>query len=218
MVHAVLFDLDDTLYNSTALAKSARKAALRAMVNEGLDIDVISGYKKLMRIVRKYGSNYAEHFNRFLEKTLGHVEYKLLASAVIAYHNTKFAYIRPFDDTVPTLIGLIERGKRLGIVTNGVAIKQWEKILRLGLEHFFECVIVSSEVGCKKPSQEIYTQALKKLDLPANEVLMVDNKPEDLKGAQEIGMKTVLIARAKDQTYTPKITTLSEILRIIREY
>ncbi|RLF94030.1 haloacid dehalogenase, partial [Thermococci archaeon] len=193
MIKSVVFDLDDTLYNSTALSESARKSALKAMVNEGLDIDLKKGYEDLMRIVKRYGSNYSEHFNRFLEEKLGYVDYKFLASGVIAYHNTKFAYIRPFDDTVPTLIKLVKRKKKLGIVTNGVPVKQWEKILRLGLEHFFEFVIISSEVKYEKPSPKIYEIALERLDLPPEEALMVDNKIEDLKGAKNVGMKTVLI-------------------------
>ncbi|MCD6467580.1 MAG: TIGR02253 family HAD-type hydrolase [Methanomicrobia archaeon] len=215
MIKSVVFDLDDTLYNSTALSESARKSALKAMVNEGLDIDLKKGYEDLMRIVKRYGSNYSEHFNRFLEEKLGYVDYKFLASGVIAYHNTKFAYIRPFDDTVPTLIKLVKRKKKLGIVTNGVPVKQWEKILRLGLEHFFEFVIISSEVKYEKPSPKIYEIALEKLDLPPEEALMVDNKIEDLKGAKNVGMKTVLIARVKDAEYAPKIKKLSEILNFV---
>lgn len=215
MIKSVVFDLDDTLYNSTALSKSARRAALKAMINEGLDIDLKKGYEDLMRIVKRYGSNYSEHFNRFLEEKLGYVDYKFLASGVIAYHNTKFAYIRPFDDTIPTLIELVKRKKKLGIVTNGVSVKQWEKILRLGLEHFFEFVIISSEVKYEKPSPKIYEIALERLDLPPEEVLMADNKIEDLKGAKDVGMKTVLITRVKDAEYTPKIKKLSEILNFI---
>jgi len=215
MIKSVVFDLDDTLYNSTALSESARKSALKAMINEGLDIDLKKGYEDLMRIVKRYGSNYSEHFNRFLEEKLGYVDYKFLASGVIAYHNTKFAYIRPFDDTVPTLIKLVKRKKKLGIVTNGVPVKQWEKILRLGLEHFFEFVIISSEVKYEKPSPKIYEIALERLDLPPEEALMVDNKIEDLKGAKNVGMKTVLIARVKDAEYAPKIKKLSEILNFV---
>ncbi|RLF96817.1 haloacid dehalogenase [Thermococci archaeon] len=215
MIKSVVFDLDDTLYNSTALSESARKSALKAMINEGLDIDLKKGYEDLMRVVKRYGSNYSEHFNRFLEEKLGYVDYKFLASGVIAYHNTKFAYIRPFDDTVPTLIKLVKRKKKLGIVTNGVPVKQWEKILRLGLEHFFEFVIISSEVKYEKPSPKIYEIALERLDLPPEEALMVDNKIEDLKGAKNVGMKTVLIARVKDAEYAPKIKKLSEILNFV---
>ena len=215
MIKSVLFDLDDTLYNSTALSESARKSALKAMINEGLDIDLKKGYEDLIKIVKRYGSNYPEHFNRFLEEKLGYIDYKLLASGVIAYHNTKFAYIRPFDDTVPTLIELVKRKKKLGIVTNGVSIKQWEKILRLGLEHFFECVVISSEIGYDKPSKEIYRIAIEKLNISPEEVLMVDNKVEDLKGAEGVGMRTVLMARVKDAEYTPKIKKLSEILSLI---
>lgn len=215
MIKSVVFDLDDTLYNSTALSESARRAALKAMINEGLDIDLKKGYEDLMRIVKRYGSNYSEHFNRFLAEKLGYVNYKFLASGVIAYHNTKFAYIRPFDDTIPTLIELVKRKKKLGIVTNGVSVKQWEKILRLGLEHFFEFVIISSEVRYEKPSPKIYEIALERLDLPPEEVLMVDNKIEDLKGAKDVGMKTVLITRIKDAEYTPKIKKLSEILNFM---
>ena len=44
---------------------------------------------------------------------------------------------------------------------------------------------------------------------------MVDNKVEDLKGAEEMGMRTVLMARVKDAEYTPKIKKLSEILSLI---
>lgn len=215
MIKSVVFDLDDTLYNSTALSESARRAALKAMINEGLDIDFKKGYEDLIRIVKRYGSNYSEHFNRFLEEKLGYVDYKFLASGVIAYHNTKFAYIRPFDDTVPTLIELVKRKKKLGIVTNGVSVKQWEKILRLGLEHFFEFVIISSEVKYEKPSPKIYEIALERLNLSPTEVLMVDNKIEDLKGAKNVGMKTVLIARVKDVEYAPKIKKLSEILNFM---
>jgi len=215
MIKSVVFDLDDTLYNSTALSESARRAALKAMINEGLDIDLKKGYVDLMRIVKRYGSNYSEHFNRFLEEKLGHVDYKFLASGVIAYHNTKFAYIRPFDDTIPTLIELVKRKKKLGIITNGVSVKQWEKILRLGLEHFFEFVIISSEAKYEKPSPKVYEIALERLDLPPEEVLMVDNKIEDLKGAKDVGMKTVLITRIKDAEYTPKIKKLSEILNFM---
>ncbi len=215
MIQAVLFDLDDTLHNSTALSARARKAALRAMRGEGLDINVEKGYMELMEIVRKYGSNYPHHLDRFLERKLGHVDHKLLASAVIAYHNTKFAYIRPFDDAVPTLIELARWGKTMGIVTNGVAIKQWEKILRLGLEHFFASVVVSSEVQCEKPSPKIYKTALEQLDVPPEEAMMVDNNPRDLQGAEKIGMHTVLMARVKDAEFSPKIKTLSELLDLI---
>jgi len=56
----------------------------------------------------------------------------------------------------------------------------------------FNVVIVSCDVGFRKPNPKIYRLALKKLKLPADRCLFVDNQEWNIKPAKKIGMKTIL--------------------------
>ncbi|MFQ5892046.1 MAG: TIGR02253 family HAD-type hydrolase [Candidatus Methanofastidiosia archaeon] len=214
MIQAICFDLDDTLYNSTELSKRARVAAISEMINEGLNLELEEGYKILKEIVLKRGSNYSKHFNDFLYHITGKTDYRILSAGIIAYHNTKFAYIRPFKDTIPTLIHLREVGLKLAIITNGRPEKQWEKILRLSLQHFFDYVFISELVGFEKPDSRIYEFALKEMGIEPENALMIDDKAKDLKGALELGMKSVLIGKSS-QDVDFEIKKLSDIFEVL---
>ncbi|MHC1604759.1 MAG: TIGR02253 family HAD-type hydrolase [Candidatus Methanofastidiosia archaeon] len=221
MITAIFFDLDDTLYNSTGLAKLARGAAINAMIEEGLDISPGEGYDKLLEIVKKTGSNYHGHFDILVKNAVGKKDYKIISAGIIGYHNTKFANMRPFDDTIQTLIDLKIRGYNLHVITNGKAVKQWEKILRLGLEHFFNNVVISEVVGCSKPNKEIYEKALEIARCKADKSLFVDNDPDSIMGAKQCGMHTVLMNRLKKARANKycdfEVKSLSELREIVKK-
>ena len=206
MIKAVFFDLDDTLHNTTRLAKLARRAAMQAMTDKGLPMSADDASIALMGIIRTRGSNYPHHFDILVEEAMGEKNDKIVAAGIIAYHNTKFANMSPYRDSTPTLIRLKQMGLSLNIITNGRSIKQWEKILRLGLEAFFDHVIISENVGHSKPTPEIYTIALSLARCEPEEALFVDNSAECIKGAKDVGMTTVLM----DRTHTDTITSSSD--------
>jgi putative hydrolase of the HAD superfamily len=81
----VIFDIDDTLFDTTALVKKARMNAVDAMVKSGVALKSEPVYNSLRKIVAKYGANYDQHFDRLLE-LLGH-EYdpKIIAAGIVAY-------------------------------------------------------------------------------------------------------------------------------------
>lgn len=90
------------------------------------------------------------------------------------------------------MIRLKELGYELGIITDGNPVKQWEKILRLELDDFFEHVIISDFEGVKKPHPKIFKKALKAFNVKPEEALMVgDRLYSDIYGAKRVGMKTV---------------------------
>jgi putative hydrolase of the HAD superfamily len=224
-VKAVLFDIDDTLFDSTTLAKMARMNAIRAMIECGLPIkNVQKGYSLLMKIVEKYGSNYDEHFDRLLE-TLGCTrDPKIIAAGIVAYHDTKLGYIKPNPDVIPTLIALRDEGCKLGIVSNGRSVKQWEKLIRLGLHHFFDAVIISEDAGSEKPHSKIFRVATEKLGFkPKKTVYVGDDLEIDVLGANKAGLISVRVIKQKDEEtisnkdMQPKftITKISELLAII---
>ncbi|RLG56861.1 MAG: haloacid dehalogenase [Candidatus Hydrothermarchaeota archaeon] len=197
MVLAVFFDIDDTLYDSTKLTTTARRNSIRAMIDAGLKGDEDEIFEILQKIIKKYGSNYPKHYDELLKELGLPWNPKIIAAGVVAYEHTKAGFLKPFPGVVPTLLKLKNKYK-LGVISNGLAVKQWEKLVALGLHHFFEVVVTSQEVGYEKPQKEIFEIAIKKLKLKPEQCIMVGDRLDiDIAGAKLAGMKTIRIKKGK---------------------
>jgi len=223
-VKAVLFDIDDTLFDSTKLAKMARRNAIKAMMDAGLPLkNLQTGYRLLMSIVKQCGPNYDHHFDRLVEALGCERNPAVVDAGVVAYHNAKLTYLRPDPDVVPTLKALTGSGYKLGIVSNGRTVKQWEKINRMGLQSYFQTVVISEDVGCEKPDPKIYKVALAKLHVsPENAIYVGDHPETDILGANRAGMISVEILRKRSSAAVHKgekprftIKRFSELLSIL---
>ncbi len=194
MIKAVFFDIDDTLYDTSGFAELARKAALSTMIDAGLPLSHKEAYSLLREIIKEKGSNYDKHFNVLTKRVYGEEKPLLIALGMITYHNVKFALLRLFPDTMSTLIHLKKNNYQLGVISNGLTIKQWEKLIRLGLYHFFDDVVTSQEAGFEKPDRKIFQMALDRIGCQANKSVMVGNKfSEDILGATNTGMSAILV-------------------------
>ena len=194
MIKAVFFDIDDTLYDTSGFAELARKAALSTMIDAGLPLSHKEAYSLLREIINEKGSNYDKHFNVLTKRVYGEEKPLLIALGMITYHNVKFALLRLFPDTMSTLIHLKKNNYQLGVISNGLTIKQWEKLIRLGLYHFFDDVVTSQEAGSEKPDRKIFQMALERMGCQANKSVMVGNKfSDDIIGATNAGMSAILV-------------------------
>ncbi len=192
MIKVVFFDLDDTVVDTSRLAEMARRNAIENMVRHGLPVDFDTAYSELLELINEYGSNFNRHFDYLLRRLDLPSNPKWVAAGVIAYHNTKFAYLRTVRGVRRVLLDLQRSGYRLGIITDGDPIKQWEKILRLELDAYFDEVFISDYLGVKKPHPKIFRKALRKMGVGPEEALMVgDRLYSDVYGAKKVGMKTV---------------------------
>lgn len=224
-IKAIFFDIDNTLYDSTLQVEMARNNAIKAMIEAGLDVDEKKATNELKRIVKSYGSNYTLHYNKLVQKFNSKENPHIIAAGIVAYHNTKLAHLTPFPETIPTLLELRDLGYRLGIITDGKAIKQWEKLIRLGIQHFFDTVVISEYAGNEKPNEKIFRLALKNIKCKAEEAMMVgDRLDKDISGANKIGMVTVKISKGKYRDQKPRtkseepaylISNLKEILAVL---
>jgi putative hydrolase of the HAD superfamily len=200
MKKAVFFDIDDTMYDTSGFAKRARKAALNAMIDAGLPLSPDEAYDLLREIIKEKGSNYDKHLNVLTKRVFGEEKPLLIALGMITYHNVKFALLRLFPETMSTLIHLKARGYHLGVISNGITIKQYEKLVRLGLYHFFDSVITSQEAGVEKPDIAIFELAIKTMGCKAENSVMIGNSfNDDVLGAIDAGMSAVfLTTKLKD--------------------
>lgn len=81
---------------------------------------------------------------------------------------------------------------RLALVTNGLSDVQRTRIERLDLTKYFDVVVISAEVGCAKPSIEIFDRAFERLGSPSKKsALMVgDSLSSDIQGGTNYGIAT----------------------------
>ncbi len=61
----------------------------------------------------------------------------------------------------------------------------------------FNLVLVSCDLGVRKPSKEFFRLAIKRSKTPANEILFIDNRQWNLKPAKSLGIKTILFKNNK---------------------
>ena len=93
------------------------------------------------------------------------------------------------------LIKQAQQQRKVGLISNFTHAPVIYKSLRkLGIGEFFNAVVVSEEVGWRKPSGKIFGDALSKLQVQANEAVYIGDSPiEDIKGAKDAGLKTVFV-------------------------
>lgn len=194
MDKAIFFDIDGTLLDTPSFAELARKAAIDVMIENGLPSTKNEAYELLKEIIVEKGSNYSKHFNVLTKMICGKENHLLIALGMITYHNVKFALLRPFPKTMEVLVYLKNKGYKLGVISNGITIKQWEKLVRLDIHYFFDEVITSEEVGFEKPEKEIFEEAMDRMECSAENSLMIGNKVEiDIMGAVHAGMSAILV-------------------------
>ena len=193
-VKAVLFDLDNTLMDFLRMKTMSCEAAITAMIDAGLPLDKEKAMATLWKLYQKHGIEYPTIFQKFLLETLGRVDYKILASGIIAYRRVKAGFTEPYPYVLQTLIRLRERGYRLAVVSDAPRMKAWLRLAGMGISDFFDAVITMDDAGGKlKPDPRPYKSALEKLGLKPAEVIFVgDNPNRDILGAKRLGIRTVL--------------------------
>ena len=191
MIKAVVFDLDNTLLDFMKMKHIAVKAAVSSMIFSGLDIDQDVAIKKIYSIYDSQGYEYQEVFDSFLKDTIGKIDYKILASGIIAYKKAKESSLMLYKNVDETLLSLTRMGLKLGVISDAPSREAWVRICSVNLEHTFDAVITLHDKGIHKPSPEPFKEAIKSLDVKAQETLMVGDWPErDIIGAKNVGMKT----------------------------
>lgn len=110
--------------------------------------------------------------------------------ALLDAHSASLAGAAELPPDHRALVTGLSRAYRLGIVSNFDWTPTARRILdREGLAGLFEAVIVSADVGWRKPKAAIFEAALGRLGLAPREALFVGDRPEiDVLGAKAAGM------------------------------
>lgn len=101
----------------------------------------------------------------------------------------KAAYV-PRDDMFSMAASLQENGYRTAVLSN-TEVHAMEYFHQLRYD-MFDVLVFSCAEGVKKPGRKIYELTLKKLSSQPEQSVFIDDKPEYINGAKEVGINTVL--------------------------
>lgn len=200
-VKAIFFDLDNTLYDYNSSSDYSKNKVFSYLLNMYPHLkreDILSGYEKIIQdAVKKeakglYGAwDRRERFSKLL-LSVGLKDDGLPKKLVTIFAEARAESSKPYPDAHDVLNKLREKYV-LGVITNGPSVYQREEISLLKLETYFSHILISEEIGFRKPEKEIFQIAVKKAGCRPEEAVMVgDNPREDIESAKNLGMKTVL--------------------------
>ena len=126
--------------------------------------------------------------------------------------------LAPFDDSIPTLNVLRERGVTVGMISN--IDQPGDQIAsNVGLSEHLDLVVTSGEVGVEKPNPEIFWAALERAGAEPGDAMHVGDQPaSDVAGALRAGIAPVLLDRDgihRSYDRCPRIETLGELLPLV---
>lgn len=126
------------------------------------------------------------------------------------------AVLELFDEVVQTLEALRSRGVRMAVVSDA-----WPNLPQLhadlGIEGYFEAYAISAVLGCRKPDPRMYRHASDALGLEPAACMFIDDDPELVRAALELGYQGRWMRRAgsgRGDAPVPVVTSLAELIEL----
>lgn len=177
---ALLFDLDGTLINSMPLHN---KAWLETLKDHGADVDI----QFLLDTAGMSSLRIVSILNEQLGKSL---------DPVAVSRDKRDRYLMHLDEvkTVPALMEIVEEYYQklpMGIITGGSHEVVDMLLPKLGIDHYFDCVVCSDDTKRGKDSVGPYQLAAQLLKVDVKKALFFDDGDVGLKGAMLAGMDVI---------------------------
>lgn len=210
MVQVIAFDFGGTLFSTAkmgAFTPTMTDAFIEHLIQElgcshTYAQTIFESYTNAWKSRRASGGDLPEKETSsldLLQLALSEVAAKLDKKQMVAllneFHSKESGLFTPFNGVVESLPILAEQGYRLCVVSNN----PWAEAIRAsfrsyGIASIFERLIISCDVGYRKPHRQIFAELLTQVNVPASEILFVgDSYVHDIKTPKKLGMKTCLV-------------------------
>lgn len=215
-MEAFIFDLDNTLVERQETLKSFIQSLYKTHLS-----DYMSEEEVIQFVVKEDKFGYRDKLELF-EVIVQELPWKtkLTLEQFTDYWYYHFPrHAQPMEMLYETLQEIKRKNKKIGLITNGKVRTQLTKLEQLKIKYYFDSIVISEEVGIKKPHSHIFQLVLDRLKVKSDESVYIGDHPKnDIYGARQLGMKTVW-----KQSYVPwdesleiepdyKINKLSEII------
>ncbi len=135
-----------------------------------------------------------------------------LVEKLVGMWNKNKLLAKLYPDTIQVLEELKKRGYKLGLISNTDFASVESLLDKFDMRKYFDAVHLSYKTGYLKTDKESFEGLLKDLHVKRDEALMVgDSIVTDVEGAQNAGIKAILIDRRDRREYEEKIKDLTEL-------
>lgn len=185
----VIFDLDDTLYSEKDYVRSGFEQISRHYVNienmaDKLWASFENGEKAIDTVLKKEGL--------FSPETV---------SCCLDIYRNHYPDITIYPEAEELLYALQNSGIRLGMITDGRPEGQRAKIKALGIERYFEKIIITDELGgvdFRKPNTKAFEEMQKHFNTPYSSMVYIgDNPKKDFIAPKKLKMNSVYFKNPK---------------------
>ena len=215
MYKAIIFDLDNTLYDYTACNGIARGK----LAKRGSEIFAVTPeeflrvYDEANKAVKQRMGDSASCHNRILyaqgtvEKLGGNLV-TLTPELYNIYWDTLLEVMELYPGSLDFIKEAKEKGCRIGICTDMTAHIQYRKLAKMGLAPYIDAIVTSEEMGVEKPHAAMFHACLDKLKTKSHETIYIgDSYERDIKGSSQVGITPVWFVA--DHPYTPHENVLT---------
>lgn len=193
MVKAVVFDLDDTLISEKEYIKSGYRH-IAGIIEDRFAMDKNQVFDDLISLFKLSPLNV---FNRLYDKY--QIEYtKEMILDLVKEYRGHLPDIQFYNDVIPCLSELKKFGVKIGIITDGYAIAQRQKLKAIQADEYFDEIIVTDELGRDywKPHPKAFELMKERFKVNFDEMIYVGDNPEkDFYISKTYPIKTVRILR-----------------------
>lgn len=199
MIKAVIFDIDNTLYNFDAAHEKAIDALSAYSEKElGISREELSRLNaQMLKTCRERMGDVAAIHNRTIrfqyileQKGLPLHPHVLKMDAI--YWDTLIGAMTISAGALETMRFLKEQQIRIGIGTDMTSRVQFRKLTELGLLPYIDFFVSSEEAGVEKPHPGLFALCVKKAGCEAQDCLFVgDNLEKDVLGAMDAGLRAL---------------------------
>ena len=219
MRKTIVFDLDDTLYKEIDYVFSGF-SIVADFISKNIDEEKTS-------ILTELKSWYQKNQNPF-ENLISQYGLEYSLSEILDVYRNHEPDIVVDEETLKTLYKIKSNKDSIGLITDGRSIQQRNKIKSLGLDSFFNDIIISEEFGSEKPAIANYSYFMEENDLENTKFIYVgDNIEKDFISPNKLGWTTICLKdngqnihkqnfKLEDE-YLPKhiVTNIQDIIPII---
>ena len=219
MVKAVIFDLDNTLYdyektNDLAMKELAKIGASLFDVSEEKFLQVYDEAKSFVKQHICVGQAsqhnrifYAQRTAEIFGKGQAHLPLKLYN----AYWDNFIEHIELYDGALDFLRELKSHEIRLAVCTDMTAHIQYRKLERLGIADIIDCMVTSEEAGVEKPSPIMFHLTLDKTGTHSSDTIYIgDSFERDIIGAQNVAMQAVWFTAGRTEKSPEDVLNVSD--------
>ncbi|MEL7533620.1 MAG: YjjG family noncanonical pyrimidine nucleotidase [Bacteroidota bacterium] len=191
----IMFDVDGTLFDFDQAAAHALKATF-LQYKLPYEPQYIERYLEINRslwaLFEKGQIEAAElkslRFARLLESLNRKADPSQMNEDYLGHLADGSILLEGAKELVENLHGKVQ----MMLITNGFKKVQRPRLARSGIEHLFESVVVSDEVGVAKPDPQIFEHSFATMGDPKKEDVLIigDSLSSDIKGGNNFGIDT----------------------------